>query len=397
MPEKRKNIRLELLGGAIAFFALGIVIMTPYFGRAQYTSPAETRVITGQVSSSTVVAEPAYIVTHVSTPSSVRGIYVTACVASVPSWRTQLADMIDTTELNSVVIDIKDSTGTISFVDKELQPEPGSGCRVKDMKEFIGELHKRNIYVIGRVSVFQDPLMAKLHPEWAVKSKSTGGVWKDRKGLSFIDVGARPYWDHVVNIAKRSHAIGFDEINFDYIRYPSDGNMKDAHYTWTVGSSTKAEMVESFFAYLHNELKNTEIVTSADLFGLVTVAEDDLGIGQVLTRALPYFDYVMPMVYPSHFAPGSNNISKPAEHPYEIIHYSMKEGVRREMVQRVAMGISTSTPSKLRPWIQDFDLGADYDYTKVRAQIQATYDVGLSSWISWDASNKYTPSAYLSE
>jgi hypothetical protein len=394
---RKIKLTLEMVGGGIAFFVLFIVVVMPYLGRAEYSSGEVDNEASVLGTATTTPAASSFLVTHVDTPQQVKGIYMTACVASVPSWRTKLADMISSTELNTVVIDVKDYTGTVSFIAPELRPEPGPGCRVRDMKEYIDELHKRNIYVIGRVAVFQDPLATAKHPEWAVRSKSAGGVWKDRKGLSFIDVGAKPYWDEIVAIAKRSYDEGFDEINFDYIRYPSDGNMKDADYTWMTASSTKALMVKSFFEYLHEHLKDTGMKTSADLFGLVTVAEDDLGIGQVLTNALPYFDYVMPMVYPSHFAPGSNNISKPAEHPYEIIHYSMKEGVRREEAQRVAMGISTSTPSKLRPWIQDFDLGADYGVPEVRAQIKATYDVGLNSWISWDASNKYTTGAYLAE
>jgi hypothetical protein len=334
---------------------------------------------------------------HIKTPEAVKGIYMSACVAGTPSWRESLKKLIETTELNTVMIDIKDYSGTISFIDPTLQDGDVTGCRVKDLKEFIASLHESNIYVIGRVTVFQDPYYAKKHPELAVKSKSTGGIWKDRKGLPFIDVGAKPYWDHVIEISKKSYELGFDEINFDYIRYPSDGNMKDANYTWTVGSSTKADMVESFFSYLHKKLQGTGIITSADLFGLTTVAFDDLGIGQVLVRALPYFDYVMPMVYPSHFAPGSNNISKPAEHPYEIIKYSMASGVAREQEWNIASGRATTTPSKLRTWIQDFDLGATYGPAEVRAQMQATYDVGLSSWILWDAGNKYTEAALKRE
>ena len=166
---------------------------------------------------------------------------------------------------------------------------------------------------------------------------------------------------------------------------------------WREHFVSQSRYVEKFFSYLHENLKNEGMKTSADLFGLTTVAEDDLGIGQVLVRALPYFDYVLPMVYPSHFASGANNIKKPAEHPYEIVHYSMLEGVHRENMLKSKMGIPTSTPSKLRTWIQDFDLGAPYGVPEVKAQIKATYDVGLSSWILWDAGNKYTPEALLPE
>jgi hypothetical protein len=376
----------------IIFFGAILIFTLPYFLESSYSvkESVEASVPAPEVTKS--LPPP---VTHLPTPPSLKAIYMTACVAGTPSWRESLEKMINSTELNAIVIDVKDYTGTISFEDPTLQPTPGPGCRVKDMQAFIEELHQNNIYVIGRVTVFQDPFYSKLHPELAIQSKSTGGPWKDPKGLAYIDVGAKPYWDYIVNIAKDSYNIGFDEINFDYVRYPSDGNLKDMNTTWTIGTSTKAEMVKDFFSYLHTELSSTGVVTSADLFGLTTVAEGDLGIGQVLTNALPYFNYVDPMVYPSHFAAGSDGYQNPAAHPYQIIDYSMSGGVAKEQAQEIAEGVSTSTPSKLRPWLQDFDLGAPYGVPEVQAQIKATYDVGLTSWLVWDAANKYTPGAFL--
>ena len=346
-------------------------------------------------------------VKHVPTPESVKGIYMTSCVAGTPSWRESLTRLIEQTELNSVVIDIKDATGTISFYDEILQDSGlvTKGCKVADLQEFIKDLHELNIYVIGRISVFQDPYYTALHPDLAVKSLSTGEIWKDFKGLSFIDVGAKPYWDHVVNIAKRSYEIGFDELNFDYIRYPSDGKMSDTNYTWgtstNIGTTTvmlgKPEALENFFKYLQEQLGSTGAKLSADLFGMVTTVENDMNIGQVLEKALPYFDYISPMVYPSHYPKTWNGFANPAEYPYEVIKISMQSAVERETAWRIANGMATSTPSKMRPWLQDFDLGADYDATKIRAQIQATYDVGLNSWLLWSAANKYTESALLPE
>ncbi len=381
------------IGGVIIFLLSIFLFVSPYFSQTKYDINAPKEVVK-KISAEKVEAAQ---ILHVKTPEPMKAIYMTACVASTPSWREKLKEMIKNTELNSVVLDIKDSTGSISFIDDSIQKDHGSGCVVKDLKEFIEELHKDNIYVIGRISTFQDPLYTKIHPELAVKSYSTGGVWKDRKGLSFVDVGAKPYWDHIIDIANAAYAQGFDEINFDYIRYPSDGNMKDAHYTYTVGSSTKSQMVESFFTYLHNKLKGKGMKTSADLFGLVTVAKDDLGIGQVLEKALPHFDYIYPMVYPSHFGPGTDGYSNPAEHPYEIIKYSMEGALKKEEAYRVKNGISTSSPSQIRPWLQDFDLGATYGVPEVRAQMKATYDAGLTSWLMWDASNKYTTGAYLTQ
>jgi hypothetical protein len=393
MKGQTKNYLLSMVG-VVVFVICMTIFLLPFFLKTSYNAKSENEKLPIEPKvAAAEVQKPQYV----ETPENVRGIYMTACVASTPKWRTELKELIKSTELNTVVLDIKDSTGSISFIDEDLQENHGNGCVVKDMKEFIEELHNDDIYVIGRISTFQDPLYTKIHPELAVKSHSTGGVWKDRKGLSFVDVGAKDYWDHIVEIAEASHDIGFDEINFDYIRYPSDGNMKDANYTYTTGSSTKAEMVESFFSYLHNKLKDTGMKTSADLFGLVTVATDDLGIGQVLERALPYFDYIYPMVYPSHFGPGSGGYNKPAENPYGIIKYSMDGAIKKEIEYRINKGISTSTQSQIKPWLQDFDLGATYGVSEVRAQIKATYDTGIKSWLMWDAGNTYTDGAFLTE
>ncbi len=370
--------------GVGVLFLVGISFILPILSKEEYVVVEK---VEEEVASST---EPVFVVTHVETPEPLKAIYMTSCVASTPSWRESLKKFVEETELNSVVIDIKDYSGDISL-------EPTAKCFVKDMKEFIGELHEADIYVIGRITVFQDPKFAELHPEMAVKSKSTGGTWRDRKGLAFIDVGAREYWDHMIALSKEAYEIGFDEINFDYIRYPSDGDMQDAHYSLTVGTSTRVEMLESFFSYLHQNLKDTGMKTSADIFGFATLLYDDLGIGQVLEKVLPYFDYVYPMVYPSHYSWNVGGFGDPATHPYEIVKYSMDKAVEREQMWNLANGRATSTPSKLKPWLQDFDLGAPYGVPEIQAQMKATYDSGLTGWLFWDAGNRYTREAYLIE
>ena len=294
------------------------------------------------------------------------------------------------------------------------------------MKEFISYLHGKGIYVIGRITVFQDPFMTSRYPERAVKSRATGGVWKDFKGLSFIDVGAKEHWDYIVELSKQSYAIGFDELNFDYIRYPSDGNMKDTAFMLPTGKQ-KSEMLTEFFAYLHDALKPTGVVLSADLFGMTTTSRDDLNIGQVLEKALPYFDYIAPMVYPSHYPKGFNGYTNPNDNVYGVIHFAMKGAVDRVKtfynlvpppVPVVSAGATSTSSSfapavpawkapssetvakhiqKLRPWIQDFDYGGNYDIAEVQAQIKATYDVGLTSWMIWSPSNKYTVGALKGE
>jgi hypothetical protein len=340
---------------------------------------------------------PALLVSHLSTPEPLKALYMTSCVAGTPSWRTSLKALIERTELNAVVIDIKDYTGRVSFPNDFPKSSTQRGCTVSDLQAFIAELHQENIYVIGRISVFQDLSYSNLFPELAVKSLSTGGVWQDHKGISFIDVGATPYWDYIIEISKKAYELGFDELNYDYVRYPSDGVMKDASYTWTQASSTRAQTLQSFFSYLHDNLKDIGVKTSVDLFGMTTTIFNDMGIGQVLELALPYFDYVSPMVYPSHYPSNWNGFANPAEYPYDVIKFAMSAGVAREQALDIARGIATSTPSKLRPWLQDFNLGATYGPDKVRAQIQATYDSGLTSWMLWSAANKYTEAALLSE
>ncbi len=349
-------------------------------------------------------------VVHLKTPEPLKGIYMTSCVVGTPTLRQKLVDLVKTTEINAMVIDVKDFTGTLSY--EPLNPDlkhawDASKCGTKDMKDFLEQLHKDNIYTIARITVFQDPHFTKLHPELAVQSKSTGTPWKDRKGLNFLDVGGKETWDYVISIAKDAYGIGFDEVNFDYIRFPSDGNMKDTSYM--LSSMTKAEQLEKFYKYLGDEMKKLGIITSADLFGMTTTNTDDLNIGQLLETALANFDYVMPMVYPSHYPSGFNNWKDPNTKTYELIKFVMDAGVERAVATTTAVKtlagvrIGTSTPAiythepvnklKLRPWIQDFDYGGDYGPVEVRNQIRATYDTGLTSWILWAPSNKYTREA----
>ncbi len=333
-------------------------------------------------------------VAHITTPKPLKAIYISAWVAGSAKHLNRILELVDTTEINAIVIDVKDSTGRVSFHtnNKMINDLGASEKRIANVDKLIEELHSKDIYVIARVSVFQDPYMTKRKPEWAVKKKSDGTVWKDRKGLSFLDPANKEVWDYTVAVGKTAYEAGFDEINFDYIRYPSDGNIKDINYSLSEGE-TRASNVEEFFTYLSlNMKKDVDIPISADLFGLVTTAvgEDDLGIGQILEKALPHFDYIAPMVYPSHFGANWNGFKNPAIKPYEVVNLTMKSAVAKS----VAMGYSAD---KIRPWLQDFDLGATYTKEMVRAQIQATNDAGLDSWMLWDPKNIYTKEALLKQ
>ena len=383
-----------------AFTYIGV----PGFGDIQYTAGRNVPAAT-----STIPEIIVPMATHVETPVAVKGIYMTACVASTPTLRANLVKLLNETELNSVVIDIKSFDGFISYkpTNKELEFATG-GCFVKDMKEFIKSLHDQNIYVIGRVASFQDVLQVKLHPERAVKMASaTSTVWRDHKGIPWIDASSKAHWQYLISIAKDAHSIGFDEINFDYIRFPSDGNTKDISFPFS-GAKKKNEVMRSFYQYIHQELSPLGITISADVFGMTTTNSDDLNIGQILEDALPYFDYIAPMVYPSHYPVGFMNFSDPNKHVYEIVNYSMKTAVARTVATttRVVVPnarIGTSTPAlyakpsfnknKLRPWLQDNNYPVTYTAEMVKAQIQATYDTGLNSWMLWNAGNRYTKAA----
>lgn len=364
-----------------AVFLFGLFFLLSKLFPVQY-NVKDMKNLTGNVVGPIPIVPP---VMHIKTPTAVKAIYMTSCIASAPSLRSKLVDLAVQTEINSLVIDIKDYSGTVSIPsdDKTIQTDAKVGCKDPDIKDFILSLHQKGIYVIGRITVFQDPYYSKSHPELAVKKASDGSVWKDYKGLSFIDVGAKPYWDYIIKIGKQAIALGFDELNFDYIRFPSDGNMKDISYSWA-GDTEKKEALKLFFDYLRKGLGDDTVI-SADLFGMTATNTDDLNIGQYLEYALEYFDYVAPMVYPSHFPPTWHGYKNPADHPYEVVQYSMERAFER----------ASTTPEKLRPWLQDFSLGAVYTADMVREQIKAVYDVGLTSWMLWNASNHYTAEALL--
>ncbi|MFI5205327.1 MAG: putative glycoside hydrolase [Candidatus Paceibacterales bacterium] len=341
-------------------------------------------------------------------PKVIKGIYLTGWTAGSKSRLESIIGFMKKAGLNAVVIDIKDYSGYVSYT-MDIPEVRSSGAlnqiRILHPNTVIKELHDNNIYIIGRVTVFQDPILAKAHPEWALKNKSTGGVWLDSRGLAWLDPAAKPVHDYVISIAKDAFGRGFDEINFDYIRFASDGNLQNISFPFWDGKTTRAVVINGFFQYLRSQLSGYKI--SADLFGLSTYSNDDLGIGQVIENAYKYFDYVSPMVYPSHYAPGTRGYKNPANYPYEIISYSMSSALARLSDKKVSAASSTantntvdasSSPyiAKLRPWLQVFDLGAVYDKIMVQKEVNAVEDTlakgsgeFYAGYLFWDPSNNY--------
>jgi len=322
-----------------------------------------------------LAVEDIVAVQNVETPDVMRAIYATMWSISSDSRRKYLIDLIDRTDLNSIIIDVKGSGGELVFES------------VPHIKEIVDELHRKNIYVIARVVVFQDNGLAKISPEFSLKDKN-GDIWRDRKGYAYSDPSAKGVWDYNVGIAKQAIDIGFDEINYDYIRFATDGKLDDIVYPFWDGTGEKSDVIKNFGAYSKKELKTykPEVKLSLDIFGYTFLRGDGLGIGQKLEDMLDNFDYVYPMVYPSHFGPGNFGFANPAEFPYEVVKRTLDQGLdslgeKKDVVK-----------SQIRPWIQVFDLGAKYTPEMVEAQIKATYDaLGTENtgWLMWSPSNNY--------
>lgn len=343
-------------------------------------------------------------VEHLPTPEFVKGIYVSAATAGYKKRFNELIDFVDRTELNAMVIDIKDGRGAIAFrpESESLKPYASERPDLGDLKEFTKPLKEKGIYLIARQFVFQDPWIVEKRPEFAVK-RTGGGVWRDRRGTPWIDPASKEAWKYNAAIAREAFAGGFDEVQLDYIRFLSDGDMKSAVYPVYDGKTPKSEVISSFFAYMDAELREKAgMPISADLFGLTMWQHDyDLNIGQRLEPAVRHFDFVSPMVYPSHYPPGFMGFPNPSTRPYEVIKENMLRGQKVfDKLHAEDLAARTENPDggirigTVRPWLQDFDLGAEYTPDMVRAQMRATEEGGGSGWLFWNARNVYTESAY---
>lgn len=312
---------------------------------------------------------------------TVKAVYLTAHSAASPAKRAEILELLDRTELNAVVIDIKDYTGFVLYdsgapLVNELKTErPVLG----DLRSVIRVFQERGAYVILRQAVFQDPALARRKPEWAMKD-AAGGLWSDRKGLSWVDPANPRVWAYNLAIAKEAIRLGADEINFDYVRFPSDGDLSRA--AALSSGRKKYEIMLGFFRALSRELSREPAWISVDLFGFVMErgGEDDLRVGQRLEDILDQADYIAPMMYPSHYPPGHLGFANPAAHPAAVLKNGLAVGAPRFSGHR----------AKLRPWLQAFDLGAVYDGEKVRAQIDATEKYTPHGWMLWNAANRYS-------
>ncbi len=288
----------------------------------------------------------------------VKAIYVTAATART-DYMEDLIKLIKNNELNAVVIDVQDE----------------SGERLDDqLKILVKRSRFLNIFPIARLTVFQDNGLVKKMPNLAIKN-SDGSPWRDRGGRYWLDPENKTGWEHILKFTKEVAAAGFGEINFDYIRYPTDGYKGDV----------KSEVILDFSRFMKENLKKEypEVKLTADVFGYALLRSYDLGIGQSVPEMAKIFDEVCPMVYPSHYDAGNFNFKNPADHPYEVVYETLKKG--KEIFEQQGVLFTN-----IRPWIQDFNLGAIYTPEMVQAQMKAITDIGLTrGWMVWNPRNKY--------
>ncbi|MEK7516906.1 MAG: putative glycoside hydrolase [Patescibacteria group bacterium] len=319
----------------------------------------------------------------------VKAIYATADVAGGARLE-ELLNLIDRTELNAIVIDVKTYRGTLAFAprDPALAPFAPTKPLIKDLEALLARVHERGIYAIARFPVFQDTMLAERRPELAV-ARAGGGIWRDRNGLAWLDPASFEVWKYNAALAQEAAARGFDEINLDYVRFPSDGALSAIRYQIWNRKLSKQDVLREFFDYMTHVLHARGTPVSADLFG-ISFFRLEPTIGQFLPDAAEFFDFVAPMSYPSHYPSGFEGYKNPALHPYEIVKKTLDSGKELLAGRPPAGG---NVRAKVRPWIQDFDLGADYDAVKVRAQIRAAEESGAEGWMLWNARNVYTEEA----
>jgi len=320
-------------------------------------------------------------------PFEVRGVYIPFGLLVKEKEILKIIDLVDRTELNAIVLDVKGDRAWLAYPSElpvaiEIDAYANE-LDLMDLDLFLRLCKEREIYTIARIVVFKDNVLAQGKPEWAIH-REDGELWRDLEELCWVDPFRVEVWDYNVGIAKEVIALGFDEVQFDYLRFPSDGEYWDTVYIEERSFETRIRAMQRFSQYMHQKLEPTGAFYSADIFGLTvwTNPEQDMGIGQRLDDIAPYFDYLSPMVYPSTFAKGSLGFQNPALHPYDVVHSSCLRAIER-------------TNTKLRPWLQHFSLyGVTYDTAEMLAQKKAAEDSGTSGWLFWNAGAKYDESIF---
>ncbi len=304
-------------------------------------------------------------------PQEVKAIYITSQTAKRTDRMVELRQLIKDTELNAVVINTK---------------EPFGARMDEDLGKLVAELHDEGVWVIARHVAFQDDDLATRQPEYSLK-RINGTNWKDRGGHGWVDPANPDVWQYNLSLAQEALRLGFDEINLDYIRFPTDGDLQNIIYPTWDKIKPREEVLRDFLRWFRQNLRTyfPHVIVSIDVYGEVFLRDFAGNTGQRISILAPEVDVIAPMVYPSHYRTGNFGYTNPAAEPYGVVRGTLEKG----------RTLLTDTPSIIiRPWLQDFHLGAKYTPAMVRAQIQATQDAEyFNGWMLWNSKNIYSVQA----
>ena len=319
-------------------------------------------------------------------PFDAKGLYLTHFGVSSRLLRNRVLGLIKETDLNALVVDVKGDRGLLSYkYDVPLASQDGALKlpTIKDDQSFIHDLHQQDIYVIGRIVVFKDNILANYKPEWAIIDTRTKKPWTDNEDLAWVDPTRKEVWDYNIAIAREAAKAGFDEIQFDYVRFPTDGKLSVAKYSQPNTMETRVKTIDTFLETAYQALLPYNVYFSADVFGYTPWNYNDTDIGQKIEHVAKHLDYICLMVYPSGYHLGIPGYRMPVGHPREVVYYTMEKAKKRLDGQS----------KKLRPWLQNFrDYAFDrrsYTGTEIKLQIQACDEANTSGWLLWDPTNKY--------
>ena len=331
------------------------------------------------------------ILTSSHSPDGIKALYVNAwAFASSKLWH--LVRLADSTEINALVIDVKDDTGCLLYPSAVATAKAvgANACtRTKTFRERLDTLHAHGIYPIARIVVAKDPLLAERKHGWAVRERVTGELWRDRIGSAWVDAHNDSVWIYAAQLAEEAVMLGFREVQFDYVRFPDEPaeRMATAIFPARRRGESQRSSVQRHVRMVVDRLDHLGIPVTFDIFGLTASATGDLGIGQVWEDFTTVADVVLPMVYPSHYYRGAFGLERPNAHPYIVVRRALQEALDRSQDAGTA---------RIRPYLQAFTLGRRlprYTAHEIREQIRAAEELGLTSWVLWNPRSVYQKDA----
>lgn len=329
-------------------------------------------------------------------PINVKGIYVSAHTAASTKI-DELIELLNNTELNAVVIDVKGDDGTMLFHSTTAEvyvPEANNRILIEDMDAFMTKMKENNIYTIARIVTFKSPQYAQKYPERAIAYSSSGNLYY-ADGAYWASPYDEELWKYNVGVAKEAIEHGFNEIQFDYVRFPATGSKLDRSLDFrNPDNHSKTYAVQEFVKYAREEINALEAYVALDVFGWTATTINDSGIGQHWEGMSNVSDYMCPMVYPSHYGPNIFGLPVPDAAPYRTIYEAMLDSQERNA--------NIETPAKLRPWLQAFTATwvegyIPYRTAEIQAQIQACKDLGIEDYIFWNPRNTYYEGWFTSD